>query len=815
VDASGLDALDGLRRFFVVPHTHWDREWYLPFEAFQLRLASVVDEVIEVLEQDPSFRSFTLDGQAVVLEDYLEARPENERRLRALLAAGRLEVGPSYVLPDELLVGGESLVRNLLLGRSVCERFGARPSRAGYMPDSFGHPLQLPQILAGFGIDSFIFSRGLGDELDEVGVVFRWRAPDGSEVRAIQQLSGYANFAHLSDAAQARSRIEAIAGQFAGALARGGVHELLLCAGDDHVRVRPDLPALCDELERLLPGTEFTIAGYGDYVDALAPDQVPVWRGELLGSRLWNILRGVNSARLYLKQANERAERRLLAAETVGALRTLHTGQRFPIADFRLAWARLLRCQPHDSICGCSCDEVHRDMLVRYELLDRTVSGLGRRALAGLLATGADGDAPSVGVINPLPERRRSLVEVAGMEPVAIELDGFGARTIELTPASAATAATTARRGGRPAIESDEFRVEAAGDGTLSVLDKRSGRRYEQLHRLEDELDMGDLYNFCPVQGAAPWRSDRATVRVLRHGPPVWELELEVAAARPAGLDEHLHPRPELEPLAVTTVVRLIDGLERIEFRTTLENATREHRLRALFPVGAGPQEQTVRAEGQFALVERPLVAPVPRTPWVEPPDATQHTLGAVALGPLALLTKGLPEYEARPTPGGPELCLTLLRAVGLISRPTGAISTRPLGAGPQTATPEGQCLGRHELEYALVPNAHALDAVALLRASQDYRFAFVVTPPGVHLDPPLEIEGDAVFSCLKGAEDGDGLILRCFNPTGSATRIHLSGRVSVARTRLDEAPEASGHRDSLELAGGEIGSFRLRPADE
>jgi alpha-mannosidase len=810
VDASGPAALDGPRRFFVVPHTHWDREWYLPFEEFQLRLAGVVDEVIDVLEQDPSFTSFTLDGQAVVLEDYLEARPENEERLRALLEAERLEVGPSYVLPDELLVGGESLVRNLLIGRIVCERFGARPSPAGYLPDSFGHPLQLPQILAGFGIGSFIFSRGLGDEFDEVGVVFRWRAPDGTEVRAIQQLPSYSNFARVGDAAEARERIEAIAHRFAAALAQAGVHELLLCAGDDHARVSRELPALCAELERRLPGTQFKIAGYRDYVDALDPAPLPAHSGELLGSRLQNVLRGVNSARLYLKRANERAERRLLAAETLGALRTLHTGERFPVADFRLAWARLLRCQPHDSICGCSCDEVHRDMLVRYELLDRTVAELERRAIEGFTASADRAAGQSLGVVNVLPERRRGLVEAPGMEPVVIELDGFSARTIELIRASPAPPQEAAEE----AIESAEFRVEVAPDGGLTVLDKQSGRRFEQLHRLEDELDMGDLYNFCPVDDAPPWRSDRAAVRVLRRGPPVWELELEVTADRPAGLDENLRPDSVQRPLSVTTVVRLIDGIRRIEFRTTIENATRDHRLRALFPLGTKPAGEVVRAEGQFALVQRPLAPPPPRTEWVEPPDATQHTLGAVALGPVALLTKGLPEYEARPgsdDPAHTELCLTLLRAVGLISRPTGALVTRPLGAGPQTATPEGQCLGRHELEYALLPEAEALDAVALLRASQDYRCNFVATPRAVQFDPPLAIGGDIVFSCLKGAEDGDGLILRCFNPGDSATRVGISGEMSVSRTRLDETPPRPGDRDALELAAGEIASFRLR----
>ena len=776
----------------MVPHTHWDREWYLPFEEFQLMLADVVDELLDVLERDPSFSSFTLDGQAIVLEDYLDARPENEGRLRALLRSGRIEVGPSYVLPDELLVGAESLVRNLLIGRTACERFGASPTAVGYLPDSFGHPLQLPQILAGFGIESFIFSRGLGDQLDELGVIFRWRAPDGSEVLAIQQLPDYANFDGVTGAADGEARIESIVGRFGALLERAGSRELLLCAGNDHVRVRRDLPALCDELERRLPGTDVTIASYADYVGALETADLPTWSGELLGSRIQNILRGVNSARLYLKQANERAERRLLGAETLNALRALRTGEPFPVSDFRLAWRELLRCQPHDSICGCSCDEVHRDMLVRYELLDRAVAALEHRALA------VEDAGTQISVVNVLPQRRRGLVEVACMEAVMVELDGFSARTVELRPQG-----QTRPRPNGAEIESDLIRVEVAADGSLTVVDKETGRRFDQLHRLEDEPDMGDLYNFCPVDGAPVWRSDSAACRVLRAGPLVWELELRVEPERRAS-----------GTLSAVTVVRLVKGIRRVEFKTTLDNGAKDHRLRVVFPVGETASGNRVRAEGQFALVERPLRPPEPRTEWVEPPDPTQHTLGVVALGPLALLTKGLPEYEARIGDAGPELCLTLVRAVGLISRRTGEIATRPRGAGPQTETPEGQCLGRHELEYALLPGAEALDATELLRASQDYRYRFLVAPPGAQFDPPLSIEGELVFSCLKGAEDGDGLILRCFNPREAPASAEIAGDVELSRVRLDETETADGaiSGGAVTLGVGEIGTFRLRP---
>lgn len=791
-DASELVAGHDLRRFFVVPHTHWDREWYRPFEYFRLRLGRVVDGVIDVLERDRAFASFTLDGQAVVLEDYLDVRPENEARLRALLSAGRIEVGPSYVLPDELLVGGESLVRNLLLGRAVCERFGVEPTPVGYLPDSFGHPLQLPQILAGFGIGSFIFSRGLGDELDELGLVFRWRAPDGSEVLALQQLPDYSNFAAVKGIDDAVARVAGIAERFGPALEAAGVHSVLLCNGSDHLPVQPEMPVLCAELEERFPGGRFTIAGHRDYVSAVDPAGLPAHEGELLGSRLWNVLRGVNSARLYLKQANALAETRLLSAETVTALGGLRDGMPFPSWEFRLAWRELLRCQPHDSICGCSCDEVHRDMMVRYESLDRTLVLLVDRALEGFAATGT---ARRVGVINPLPHRRHGLIEVPGAEPAVVELDGFAAGTVELDPA------VEVRPREQSAIESDRFRVEAGSDGALTLLDKQRGRRFENLHTLEDEPDRGDLYNFCPVDGAEPWHSERADVQVLRNGPLLWELEIRVEAERPAGLDGS-----GTVPLSVATTVRLVRGNARVEFRTTIDNRGRDHRLRVVF--GGATGEGPVRAEGQFALVRRPLAPPVPKSAWVEPPDPTGHTLGAVALGPLALISKGLPEYEARPSG---ELCLTLLRCVGVISAPEGALSTRPQAAGPQVQTPEGQCLGRYELEYALRTDADMLDDAALLRESQDYRYGFLLAPVEVEFRPPLALEGNVVFSSLKGAEDGDGLILRVFNPAGSSVGAHVRGPVSASRTRLDETGEQPVDDGTVALGPYEIATIRLR----
>ena len=566
------------------------------------------------------------------------------------------------------------------------------------------------------------------------------------------------------------------------------MHDVLLCDGEDHRRIRRDLPALCSELEDRLPGTSFTIARLRDYVGAVEPTDLPAWTGELLGSRLQNVLRGVNSARLYLKRANERAERRLLEVETLGALRTAaHAASGFP--------------PPTSGSRGASCSSAIRTTRSAAARATRftatcssaTSSSSGRcRSCSGARSAVSIRHGATAGVVNLLPYRRRCLVELPGMEPATVELDGFSARPVELIPTAPRT---DAHPHDGTAIESDCIRVEAAPDGTLTVLDKATGRRFDGLHRLEDEPDVGDLYNFCPVDGAGTWRPASAAARVLRDGPLVHELEVRTAADTPS--------------LTVTTIVRLIDGIRRVEFTTTIDNGAEDHRLRAVFPVAERRATSGPRGSSRSSTARS--YRPPPRTEWCEPPDPTQHTLGAVALGPLAIVTKGLPEYEARPTDEGAELCVTLLRCVGMISRRGGEIATRPVCAGPPTRTPDGQCLGRHEFEYALVPGADELDDAELLRASQDYRYGFLVTPQPVRFDPPVNIDGDVVFSCLKGAEDGDGLILRCFNPKTAPGDTSRSPATSTSHARVSTKREEGAER-GFELGPGEVATFRLRP---
>src|SRR5256886_14330909 len=181
---------------FLVPHAHWDREWYRPFQSFRISLVDVVDEVLDRLEAEPGLR-FTLDGQLATVDDYLEIRPEAEARIRKLVGEGRLAIGPWKTLMDEFLVDGETIVRNLEAGLARAAELGG-PMRVGYLPDMFGHVAQMPQILRSAGIETAVLWRGVPAAVDRHR--FLWESPDGSAVVAEYLPSGYGNAAHLFDA---------------------------------------------------------------------------------------------------------------------------------------------------------------------------------------------------------------------------------------------------------------------------------------------------------------------------------------------------------------------------------------------------------------------------------------------------------------------------------------------------------------------------------------------------------------------------------------------------------------------------------------
>ncbi|MFF5145974.1 alpha-mannosidase [Streptomyces sp. NPDC013157] len=381
-----------------VPHFHWDREWYEPFQVFRHRLVTALDTVLETAEADPDFR-FTVDGQMAAVEDYLEMRPENRDRVAALVREGRLAVGPWLILLDEFLCSGETVVRNLQMGWAAAERLGgAMP--VGYLPDMFGHIAQMPQILARAGIEHAALWRGVPGTVD--GHAFRWRAPDGSEVRTEFLFDGYDNGL---DVLLVPDRIRSALAEYAGMTAgRWGGDPVLAMAGTDHNA--PD-PRLAEWL-RKASGEErpLTVATLDEYIRGHVRDEVTaVVTGELRSHVRGNILPGVLSVRLGLKQRMAAAERTVDHAERMNAL----WSGRDDSAFLALAWHKIIESTAHDSVVGSGTDETCDQVAARLAEAAQTARAVRDAALAEP-AAGVPGDAHLVA--NPLPSPRTALVEV-------------------------------------------------------------------------------------------------------------------------------------------------------------------------------------------------------------------------------------------------------------------------------------------------------------------------------------------------------------------------------------------------------------------
>jgi hypothetical protein len=390
------------RRVDIVPHTHWDREWHTPFQTFRLRLVDLLDSLLPQLEADPSYAHFLLDGQMAVVDDYLQVRPEQEARLRALATTGRVAMGPWYALPDEFLVSGETLVRNLQRGIAAAARFGGA-MEVGYLPDMFGHVAQMPQLLRQLGFEHAVVWRGVPSKIDKSG--FWWSSPDGSTVRAEYLPVGYGNGARVPDDAKAMVRRIAEFEEEQESLLVGPI---LWMNGTDHLMPQPWLGRVVAEANALDSGYELRICSLAEHVRSAPTEGLPGWRGELRSGARANLLMGVASNRLDVKQAAARAELTLeRLAEPLSAL--LLPAEHWPGRLLDTAWLEVLRNSAHDSICACSVDEVCDAVLHRFAEATQIAEGLADRAVQALAAT-VPGDGPVI--VNPSPRTRGGVVEV-------------------------------------------------------------------------------------------------------------------------------------------------------------------------------------------------------------------------------------------------------------------------------------------------------------------------------------------------------------------------------------------------------------------
>ncbi len=417
------------RRAHYILSSHWDREWYQTFQDYRARLVGLMDRVLERLESGELHGPFTCDGQAIILADYLEIRPEREDAIRRLVGEGRMVVGPWYVMPDEFLVSGESLIRNIRKGHEVVEGFGGKPSKAGFVCDLFGHCSQLPQILRGFGMRAALVWRGVPYTGD---ARFHWLGADKTALPAYRfGRSGYCDYANkvrhahepgtIFDPAKAKEDLHAFLREELAATAPSG--PALVFDGGDHLEFDAEHYRILRESEGPCPIEHSTLDRFIEDLVSSFGEVKRSWSGELREPALRQmdvdhsfLIPGVGSSRQWIKRDNAECQTLLCAwAEPFSALATVRTGAEWPQRYLEVAWEWLLQNHPHDSICGCSIDQVHEDMKYRFSQARQIASrlaDLAREVLTASIHWNPGERELRVSVFNPLAVARTGPVEI-------------------------------------------------------------------------------------------------------------------------------------------------------------------------------------------------------------------------------------------------------------------------------------------------------------------------------------------------------------------------------------------------------------------
>ncbi|MFW9999589.1 MAG: alpha-mannosidase [Candidatus Hodarchaeota archaeon] len=776
----------------IVPHTHWDREWYLTFQEFRARLVIMMDKLLNILKTDPDYKCFVLDGQVIPLDDYLEVRTEREEEIKKYVKQGRLSIGPMYVLPDEFLVSGESLIRNLLIGHQIARRFG-RVMKVGYIPDPFGHIAQLPQILQGFEISSVMFQRGFGNEFEEnnLNMEFKWNSPgEAASILAIFLRYGYGSLNLYNT--------KTIKGKYLPALRtiKNTIRKfeeltitpnVLLSNGNDHLEALPEIPKIVKQWNDFNPDKHLEQADFEYYVNKVieSKPELNVFQGELRGGRFSHLLSGVLSARMWIKQRNTAIEylyeKYIEPLSTITWILDKNNNFIYP-KDYILTGLKWLQKNaPHDSICGCSLDQVHDEMNTRFDWAEQIADEIFKDSfsyISDFINTDSKYKHLNILLIyNPLPWQRKDVVTVnfiankTGSEkfPYDIkfmdsegkeieyqhrfgeeeprftlttnmshnftflaEVPPLGFKTYYVFPVESENEIIFKEddtfKITRDYLENEHYKINIKSNGFIVIIDKETGILYEKVCEFEDMGDWGDEYDFSgPRENQTDMiftSDDAAVFERLVHidGPTQKTFKLRLNLKLPYSLTEDRYNREEyLVDNKISIFISLYKGIKRIDFNIQLENDSKDHRIRVKFPTKI--KSETVNADGHFYVIPRNVQLPNADN-WTQKPLPMNHQKDFVSVsdnsGTFAVLNKGLPEYEAIVNEDGTiTFAITLLRCVEWLSRDD--FASRMSHAGPGFKTPGAQSLGKQSYELSITTTSKSswLDSDIHLRGKE------------------------------------------------------------------------------------------------
>lgn len=746
--------MKAVSRVHITPHMHWDREWYFTTEESRILLVNNMAEILARLEQDDEYKYYVLDGQTAILEDYFAVVPENHERVKALVQAGKLIIGPWYTQTDTTVVAGESIVRNLMYGMRDCLAFG-EPMKMGYLPDSFGMSGQLPHIYNGFGIKRAMFWRGCSERHGSDKTEFLWQSPDGSEVVAQVLPLGYAIGKYLpDDETGLRKRLDS----YFTVLENASItKEILLPNGHDQMPLQQNIFAVMDKLREIYPQREFVMSRFETVFERIEAqrEKLATLTGEFNDGKYMRVHRTIGSTRMDIKIAHARIENKIVNILEPLATIAWSLGFDYHHGLLEKMWKEILKNHAHDSIGCCCSDKVHQEIAARFWLAEDMADNLIRFYLRKVIDNMPACEHDRLGLFNLMPWPRdevidttirlragqfrlvdeqgdsvpyfirasreidpglidRQIVHYGNYEPFMeydiqlrrvlpamgyISLRVIAGETGEVKNVSAMASSL---------LENAAWRISLNADGMLRMEDKESGLVYDRALEFEESGDDGDEYDYSPpredwILTSAAYPHD---VEIVQEG---WRSKaiLRSTLTVPLNLAERA-ARKRNGHVAIETTITLSDNSKRIDFDVQVVNQADDHRLRVRLPVPY--RAQTVLTDTQFGSMKRPVKDEAmngwEQEGWKEAPVPVWNFLNYAALqhgiNGLALFSEGLREVEIIGEDNS-AFALTLLRGVGLLGKED--LLLRPgRPSGIKMAVPNSQLRGTLHCRFSLWP---------------------------------------------------------------------------------------------------------------
>lgn len=901
---------------YVIPHTHWDREWRYPIWENRMYLRDLVNELIQTLESNPDYKTFMFDGQVVGLLDYLEVAPEKKEALTKLIREHRIIIGPWYTLPDLYPISGESMIRNLMRGKKEAEKLGGY-LQIGYESFGWGQPSQLPQIYKGFDIDTVIISKNV-DRTRAPKCEFKWIGADGTEVLATRLgedaranffMNGYLKVMtgkvykssdyefqygrdgqvfHQADrggAVQDYFRLEstekvhkeyikeAIEKVWKGMDATRIPDHRAMMDGSDSTTSQPRLLELLEEMNRQSKDIEFRSSSMEEYVDVLKEklnfDELNEIHGEMRDGPTTSLSGNALMTRPYIKTLNKKVQNKLFGmAEPVSVINML-LGEEYEKHFLDKAIDYMLLSQPHDSINGVTQDKTADDVMYRLSQAEELADTVYMRGLQNIVRridlSAYDRDDIIFVVFNPTAKPRQEVMELVIDTPQDKNIWEFGiedskgnirdlqlkSRTEHISPVVHLQSrpfpyytdrhtvffetgeipaggyevyklidpvtfdrktkfwAKTRKTDGKEIatasdrMENELLAVKVNSDGSIMITDKRTNEEYGPLNYYESTGDVGDYWMYYPPYNNRTYTSKgvQSSIYLMENGDLSATIGVDLKLVIPEYAyrpESYIHGKSErsesVKALPITTYYTLRKGSDEVEVKVVIDNNCRDHRVSVLMETGV--QTETANAQGHFTVDHRNALPLADAEGKYFNELTTQPMQNFVSLSDgkrgFAVITNCLGEYELR-TDREKTMTFTLFRAVKNI------ICTEFRSEGYFPDQDGGQLQRKLEYNYAICPATPEITENELAQKAEAFNIPLKLIQTNVPNEGKgnlpvscsfYEVKGGAQVSCLKKSEDGEGVVMRLFNPSGSEENVTVKWRGIIQRAELLDLKE-------------------------